>query len=1085
MARKPGAKAPRKSQTKARKSAPRASKPRASKPATSAPTTFDASDVANAPASIVDTMDEEELDRALAAGRHREELEEYFGPDLYRELSVLAGQAQSKRTGGGPAVAILPGIMGSELSTKHDNRTRLVWVNPLQLVFGGFRSLHTKSGDKTVFASNVLRRYYKKLKLVLESKGYDVRYIPFDWRLSLDHLGKELIAQIKAEKGKIHLVAHSMGGLVARAAAKIDRGAFDKVVQLGTPNFGSFSPVTAIRGTHSLAQKIEAFDITQNMAKYIDLFSSFPGLLQMIPSPERYGERDLFDIGTWPSGTQLTAAALADARKVQKNTLASGDKTFWLIAGIDQETINRVRMTETGGKEEFEFLTSTDGDGTVPLEFARLDGVKETYFVAEEHGALPNNTLVGAAVDEILRKGQTTILSNTRSVRGAPVERVISEQDLARAAGAETMRGRMPTAAEQRHLLDGFLSVATDGRAAVATAAKAPTPAADDGLAGLARSRSIVVGRRRQRGLEINLAFGSITEADARALVLGIFEKVTPSGAAAAVNEALGGAIQHYIDRRMFQAGLGETTIIPATRRRLGTEFVIFAGLGAFDQFTPTHLQSVGENLARMLVDTNVEDIAMVPFGGGTGIASGIILRNFLKGFFAGLADVDTRGCFRRLTICEIDPAKYEALISEILHLTTTELFEGVEATIDRIDLPEPRRSGGPARAAERQGAEPIYLIARRYSLNHPDSQDRGEIFEAAVLTGGATAAIVSDLREIDANVLEASLKTVDDGNFDKAGVETLGALIRDSILGEKVAAALTVDESRPLVIVHDAGASRIPWEALSLKRDQKDPRVPYPALLGGISRRYMSRDLSVAKWLNSRALDSLLDVLLVVNPTMDLDGADKEGEAVRKILLTVPNARVTVLRHRQATRAKLIEELQSGKFDVLHYAGHAFFDPLARERSGILCHGDEVLSGLDLAGLSSLPALVVCNACQSARVRMQAPAAGRRTVSLKRIKGGHKPPAKEELARNVSFAEAFLRGGIANYIGTHWPVGDDPAAVFAETLYTKLAGHTLMQEAVTEARRAVESKGSKDWADYIHYGDPDFQLKAKQEAAS
>jgi hypothetical protein len=60
------------------------------------------------PASIVERMDQEELDQALATGQHREALEEYFGPELYRELSVLAGEVQRRRMRGGPPVAILP-----------------------------------------------------------------------------------------------------------------------------------------------------------------------------------------------------------------------------------------------------------------------------------------------------------------------------------------------------------------------------------------------------------------------------------------------------------------------------------------------------------------------------------------------------------------------------------------------------------------------------------------------------------------------------------------------------------------------------------------------------------------------------------------------------------------------------------------------------------------------------------------------------------------------------------------------------------------------------------------------------------------
>jgi hypothetical protein len=36
----------------------------------------------------------------------------------------------------------------------------------------------------------------------------------------------------------------------------------------------------------------------------------------------------------------------------------------------------------------------------------------------------------------------------------------------------------------------------------------------------------------------------------------------------------------------------------------------------------------------------------------------------------------------------------------------------------------------------------------------------------------------------------------------------------------------------------------------------------------------------------------------------------------------------------------------------------------------------------------------------------------------------------------STSLAEAFLVGGVANFLGTHWPVGDDAALAFSTSLY-------------------------------------------------
>jgi CHAT domain-containing protein len=270
-------------------------------------------------------------------------------------------------------------------------------------------------------------------------------------------------------------------------------------------------------------------------------------------------------------------------------------------------------------------------------------------------------------------------------------------------------------------------------------------------------------------------------------------------------------------------------------------------------------------------------------------------------------------------------------------------------------------------------------------------------------------------------------------------------------LLTSSVREGLEAMAARPVVVVHDREASRIPWETLHVGG-------AHPALTQGLSRRYESDTLTVARWRESQAADARLKALLIANPTEDLPGAAEEA---RKLRLLFESAGMTleILAGAAATRSRILARLAAERYDVLHFAGHAYFDADEPGRSGLLCAGEEVLRSDDLAGLANLPALVFCNACEAARVR-------RRAVQRAAL-----------LHRSSSVAEAFLAGGVANFLGTHWPVGDLAALEFSTCLYRGLLDGELLGDAVLAARRRIAALGSLDWADYVHYGNHQFQL--------
>lgn len=336
----------------------------------------------------------------------------------------------------------------------------------------------------------------------------------------------------------------------------------------------------------------------------------------------------------------------------------------------------------------------------------------------------------------------------------------------------------------------------------------------------------------------------------------------------------------------------------------------------------------------------------------------------------------------------------------------------------------------------------PDYLLVRQ------EQEGRRTLLRATLLRGRAKAALPTGSRPMDARSQAKVLAPLAGGG--QAGIEAAGRALA-AMLPESVGSALDDSTETPLVVVHDLAASRWPWETLCLGKASRRP-----ALTGGMSRHLESPALDAARWQRLRPATAPLPVLLVVNPTQDLAGAEEEGGRLRALWSQDPRLALTVLAGREATRSRLLEAFRSGRFDWVHYAGHALFDEIHPGDSGLLCARRERLRGSDLAGLADPPRLLVANACESGRVR-----------------AARGPRVAGAAMQAAGLAEAFLSAGITHYLGTWWPVADGPAARFAATFHARVLAGASCGAAVLSARQAVQDDGSSDWADYLHYGDP------------
>ena len=978
-------------------------------------------------------LHDEAIERLLASGERRRELVALLGEAGYRELSGLARRAQETRRAG-PLTYVLPGLMGSRIGTRGTLLDDVIWLDLLEVAAGHLTRLALPRGARLV-PLGVMLLNALKLKLSLQVAGFDARFHAYDWRLGIEHLALELNARIAADGGRdVLLVGHSMGGVVARLALGSDSGRIARVVQLGAPNLGSFAPVLALRAVYPTVRKLAALDVrhdAEDLARIV--FRTLPSRHELLPDPRTAGGLDLFDAAAWPDDALRPDRSLLAEAAAARTRWPAADPRCLHVVGVRQETVTGATLHG----REFHYDVEHDGDGTVPLRLAMLPGGAH-WFVAEKHGGLPNNGKVIAAAVDLLRDGHTERLpATTRRSRARPRPRVLSESVMRRVAPRK-VRWQDLSPDARRRLLEPVISPEFHGTVSSATLKPRAT----------APSRRAAAAPRT---LEVRLVPGSIADANARALVFGAFRNVDPSGATAAVDARLGGAIREFARRRMLSASLGRISSLPVARGSLLAEFIVLAGLGDFDEFGSDAQSFVAGNVVRTLARAGVEDFATVLFGTGSGVPVAAALEQQLAGFVAGLAAADPGHVVRRITICEIDRRKYAVLRRAAIRLAGRLSDDGLRIVVDEGKAaPDetPGQRGSPSRTGTGH-RDPVYLVVTLVAQGRSDYECR-----SALLTAGAKAAVLSGAVRVSRRALREHVGKAESGQLGPRDMGRFGATLGRLLLAASVREGLEAMHLRPLVVVHDGEGSRIPWETLRVGDT-------HPALEGGLTRRYASESLTVARWREERAAGAGLKVLMVVDPTLDLPGAADEGAALGR-LLRAGGAEVELLAGAAATRRALLREFGSGRHDVLHFAGHGFFDADHPGRSGLVCAGRDVLRGADLDGLGNLPALVFFNACEAARVRKPARGTGQRLFAFR---------------RSTSVAETFLAGGVANFLGTHWPVGDHAALTFSTDFYRRLLEGAPLGECVLEARRCVLALGSIDWADYILYGRHDFAV--------
>lgn len=412
-------------------------------------------------------LTDEEIEQHLLAGTKEQELRDALGDEVYDALRAEAvaalepvGVATDEFLGFGsddkPFVYILPGIMGSKLSARKGNDSDLVWFDPIDIRNGGVAKLKFGAEPNPIVATGTFWSAYGLMRIRLSAQGHKVRFLPYDWRRSIADIGNDLLASVEGNgpHGAV-LVAHSMGGLVARQMAANDAaGLIKRVVTIGTPNHGSYSPVQVFRVSSDMLSKIGWLDKKHTPTQIAKLYLRyFPGLVEMMPDPSKRPGEEYFTLNYWPGGGATPTKGVLTSARSAKSDLPAPDDRFRQIVGYGQKTVVGASKVDN----ELEYRYSSLGDGTVPLDLAQVSGVPQ-YFVDDTHAGMMQRGDVVRAAHDLIVTGSTSAVSNV-----LPTTTIADEATAERRTDTEVRKenqaAETPENATAQDVLSEFLSV--------------------------------------------------------------------------------------------------------------------------------------------------------------------------------------------------------------------------------------------------------------------------------------------------------------------------------------------------------------------------------------------------------------------------------------------------------------------------------------------------------------------------------------------------------------------------------------------------------------------------------------------------
>ena len=994
-----------------------------------------------------------------------------------------------------PSVIVVPGFLGSHLA---GGEGRLWLTHDSVTGFGrlaGQRDGRQRDWPKTdklppLKAEALVERWYGQLCARL-AETHDVIPFPYDWRQPIESEADGLAACMQdwlnrrtRGQGPLRVLAHGMGGLLVRAVHAHHHGiwenamAFDgaRVVMLGVPHEGSWTPLQVLCGADGLADRLSAGAPLFGEQDARIALARMPGFIQMQACMlDPVHELDLKDGWdrlldevrqqidrqtrwheplAWaaPAQAMLTRARLFwnTLRKHEPDFIAEANK-FAIVVGSAASTPDQ--LVVQGG--EISLRSTSRGDGRVTHDSACLQQHR-VWRIDAEHRAMPAASAAFSGLVELLNEGQTRLLEQVDAPLTHPAHAASAAVDKA-APDATLQPLHQATPRARPHDIDDVFAV---------------EPPAQP-------------GRLTGKHLHVRVYHGDL-RFTRLPLLIGHYQSLSLTGSEAVVDSLVQQRMSKALRAGIYPDKAGEYQVFENVRRveftrRQKQRFVprpsavIVVGLGEEGKLNPqrlaytirTGILAYAQRLAEGPNGNEPFAIAATLVGsGGAGISVGDATLALIQGIHDAnikIADANANPLHKQsgpgwpivssLSIVEVylDRAADAWRVLK-LHAQSNPTLS-VE---DRLEEGEGRLRR-PLDSSYRGANYDFISVLRPKAAGDAEPQISYSLdtrrARTEVRAQHAQGPLIRDLVE------KASNSTVADPLIGRTLFNLLVPVIIEPYLAG----------SNDIVMELDLETAALPWELLDADADTGASSAGKPEVPWAI-RSKMIRKLQVERF-RGQVVDAADEdnVLIVGEPLVEngyarLPGAQREAHAIAKVAratLATGGDRVTLLADQNDAHT-IINQLFARNYRLVHIAGHG---RAGRQGGVVLSGGHTFLGPNEIEAMRVTPELVFVNCCHL----------GLRDTA----------PIYDRTHFAASMAEALIGIGVRCVIAAGWAVEDGPAERFAATFYNAIFSGARFIDAVGQARRGAweANRNGNTWAAYQCYGDPDWSWRNEATA--